>query len=80
MGKSRRKQKVIPPPQLPPDVPEEDIEFSDEDLKYVEENTEYAQFVARIDTAAINKCVYVSRLFKFFICLWILLHLGDFEY
>ncbi|XP_010417534.1 PREDICTED: nucleolar complex protein 3 homolog isoform X1 [Camelina sativa] len=55
MGKSRRKQKVIPPPQLPPDVPEEDIEFSDEDLKYVEENTEYARFVSRIDTAAIDK-------------------------
>ncbi|XP_020890871.1 nucleolar complex protein 3 homolog isoform X2 [Arabidopsis lyrata subsp. lyrata] len=55
MGKSRRKQKVIPPPQLPPDVPDEDIEFSDEDLKYVEENTEYARFVSRLDTAAINK-------------------------
>ncbi|KAG7590682.1 CCAAT-binding factor [Arabidopsis suecica] len=55
MGKSRRKQKVIPPPQLPPDVPEEDIEFSDEDLKYVEENTEYARFVSRLDTAAIDK-------------------------
>ncbi|XP_006300395.2 nucleolar complex protein 3 homolog [Capsella rubella] len=55
MGKSRRKQKVIPPPQLPPDVPEEDIEFSDEDLKYVQENTQYARFVSRLDTAAINK-------------------------
>ncbi|ESQ27203.1 hypothetical protein EUTSA_v10018125mg [Eutrema salsugineum] len=55
MGKSRRKQKTIPPPQLPPDVPEEDIEFSDEDLKFVEENTDYARFVTRIDTGAINR-------------------------
>jgi nucleolar complex protein 3 len=55
MGKNRRKQKVIPPPLLPPDVAEEDIEFSDEDLKYVKENTDYAQFVSQIDTAAINK-------------------------
>ncbi|CAN7085940.1 unnamed protein product [Brassica oleracea var. botrytis] len=28
--------------QLHPDVPEEDIEFSDYDLKFVEENTDYA--------------------------------------
>ncbi|KAL1205656.1 Nucleolar complex-associated protein 3 [Cardamine amara subsp. amara] len=55
MGKSSRKQKVIPPPLLPPDVPEEDIEFSDEDLKFVQENTDYARFVSRIDTTAINK-------------------------
>ncbi|VVA95829.1 unnamed protein product [Arabis nemorensis] len=55
MGKSRRKQKVIPPPELPPDVPEEDIEFSDEDLKFVKENTDYARFVSRIDTGAINR-------------------------
>lgn len=70
MGKNRRKQKVIPPPLLPPDVAEEDIEFSDEDLKYVKENTDYAQFVSQIDTAAINKCVYVS--FR------IVLQFGDF--
>ncbi|CAH2067870.1 unnamed protein product [Thlaspi arvense] len=55
MGKSRRQQKVIPPPQLPPDVPDEDIEFSDEDLKFVEENTDYARFVSQIDTGAINR-------------------------
>ncbi|KAL0725767.1 hypothetical protein Bca4012_040366 [Brassica carinata] len=58
MGKSRRKDKVIPPPQLPPEVREEEIEFSDEDVKYVEENKEYARFVSRIDTTAINRqCV-----------------------
>ncbi|CAH8263378.1 unnamed protein product [Arabidopsis lyrata] len=28
---------------------------SDEDLKYVKENTEYARFVSRLDTVAINK-------------------------
>ncbi|CAH8330214.1 unnamed protein product [Eruca vesicaria subsp. sativa] len=59
MGKSRRKEKkVIPPPQLPPDVGEEEIEFSDEDVEFVKENKEYARFVSRIDTTAINRqCV-----------------------
>ncbi|XP_018457539.2 nucleolar complex-associated protein 3 isoform X2 [Raphanus sativus] len=58
MGKSRRKEKAIPPPQLPPEVREEEIEFSDEDVKFVEENKEYARFVSRIDTTAINRqCV-----------------------
>ncbi|RID56443.1 hypothetical protein BRARA_G03640 [Brassica rapa] len=58
MGKNRRKDKAIPPPQLPPEVREEEIEFSDEDVKYVEENKDYARFVSRIDTTAINRqCV-----------------------
>ncbi|KAJ0231812.1 Binding protein [Hirschfeldia incana] len=58
MGKNRRKDKAIPPPQLPPEVREEEIEFSDEDVKFVEENKEYARFVSRIDTTAINRqCV-----------------------
>ncbi|KFK42308.1 hypothetical protein AALP_AA2G239000 [Arabis alpina] len=52
MGKSRRKQKVIPPPQLPPD---EDIEFSDEDVKYFKNNKDGAKFIAGIDTGAINR-------------------------
>ncbi|CAN8233721.1 unnamed protein product [Cochlearia groenlandica] len=55
MGKSRRKQKVIPPPQLPPEVHEDDIEFSDEDTKYVADNPAFVRLVDGIDTGAIDR-------------------------
>ncbi|KAL6514033.1 hypothetical protein OROHE_019489 [Orobanche hederae] len=55
MGK--KKQKVVLPPQLPPEVPDEEIEVSDEDLHFVKENVEYAGFVSNLDTRSITKHV-----------------------
>lgn len=59
MGKKRNneKQKVILPPDLPPEVTEEEIEVSDEDLEFVKENQDYAVSVTRLDTKSITKFV-----------------------
>lgn len=53
MGKKR--QKVVLPPELPPEVLEEDIEVSDEDLQFVNQNLDYAGFVSNLDTHTITK-------------------------
>ncbi|KMT17353.1 hypothetical protein BVRB_2g038110 [Beta vulgaris subsp. vulgaris] len=58
MGK-KQKQKVTLPPLLPPEVPEEEIEVSDEDVNFVTKNRAYAGFVSRLDTQSITK--HVSR-------------------
>ncbi|XP_075481677.1 nucleolar complex-associated protein 3 isoform X1 [Primulina tabacum] len=57
MGK--KKQKTVLPPELPPEVPDEEIEVSDEDLQFINENLEYAGFVSKLDTHSITK--HVSR-------------------
>lgn len=58
MGKKQnKKQKVIPPPELPPEVPDEEVEFSDEDVNFVRKNRAYAGFVSRLDTQSITKHV-----------------------
>ena len=57
MGKKNKKQKVILPPELPPDVPEDEIEVSDEDLQFVHENRDYAGFVSTLDTHSITRSV-----------------------
>ncbi|KAF8037855.1 hypothetical protein BT93_B0637 [Corymbia citriodora subsp. variegata] len=54
MGKQK---KVILPPDLPPEVSEEEIQVSDEDLQFVNENLDYAGFVSRLDTHSITKHV-----------------------
>ncbi|KAL5811480.1 hypothetical protein ACOSQ4_028048 [Xanthoceras sorbifolium] len=54
MGK---KPKVILPPDLPPEILEEEVEVSDEDLQFVNENRDYAGFVSRLDTQSITKHV-----------------------
>ncbi|KAG8379515.1 hypothetical protein BUALT_Bualt07G0096600 [Buddleja alternifolia] len=53
MGK--KKQKLVLPPELPPEVPDEEIEVSDEDLQFVNDNIEYAGFVSNLDTQSITK-------------------------
>ncbi|KAJ0042221.1 hypothetical protein Pint_18174 [Pistacia integerrima] len=55
MGK--KKQKVVLPPDLPPEISEDEIEISDEDLEFVQENRDYAGFVSRLDTQSITKHV-----------------------
>ncbi|WCJ37045.1 Nucleolar complex-associated protein 3 [Euphorbia peplus] len=56
--KSRtKKNKIILPPELPPDVLDDDIEVSDEDLQFVDENRDYVSFVSRLDTDSITRHV-----------------------
>lgn len=57
MARKKQKQKVILPPELPPDVPEDEIEVSDEDLEFVNKNQEYAGFVSKLDTQSITRHV-----------------------
>ncbi|KAL7217545.1 hypothetical protein ACSBR2_010911 [Camellia fascicularis] len=58
MGKKQRK-KIVLPPELPPEVSEDEIEVSDEDLQFVNENRDYAGFVSNLDTKSITR--HVSR-------------------
>ncbi|XP_022717551.1 nucleolar complex protein 3 homolog isoform X3 [Durio zibethinus] len=59
MGKNKGKQRkqIILPPELPPEITEDEIEVSDEDLQFVDENKDYAGFVSRLDTHSITKQV-----------------------
>lgn len=59
------KQRIILPPDLPPEVAEEEIQVSDEDLQFVNDNLDYAGFVSRLDTHSITKSVITSLLFFF---------------
>lgn len=60
MVKKKHKQKIVLPPELPPEITEEEIEVSDEDLQFVNENSDYAGFVSRLDTDIITK--HVTRI------------------
>ncbi|XP_047087045.1 nucleolar complex-associated protein 3-like [Lolium rigidum] len=55
MGKSsKKKNKVILAPPLPPEVDEDDIVISDEDVEFVEKNPKQARNIARLDKDAID--------------------------
>ncbi|KAL6975073.1 hypothetical protein U1Q18_023868 [Sarracenia purpurea var. burkii] len=54
MGK---KQKIVLPPELPPEISEDEIEVSDEDLQFVNDNRDYAGFVSTLDTQSITRHV-----------------------
>ncbi|THU50430.1 hypothetical protein C4D60_Mb06t20140 [Musa balbisiana] len=54
MGK---KNKVILPPNLPPEVADDEIEVSDEDLEFVGRNRQYVGFLTKLDTKSIDRHV-----------------------
>ncbi|RWR88634.1 nucleolar complex protein 3 [Cinnamomum micranthum f. kanehirae] len=55
MGK--KKQKIPIPPQLPPEIADDEVEVSDEDFEFVESNQDYAGFLKRLDTKSITRHV-----------------------
>ncbi|PIA63127.1 hypothetical protein AQUCO_00200866v1 [Aquilegia coerulea] len=55
-----KKRKVVLPPELPPDVAEEEVEVSDEDLQFLTENRDYAGLFRKLDTKSITK--HVTRI------------------
>lgn len=57
VAKRKQKQRIILPPELPPDVSEDEIEVSDEDRDFVDQNREYAGFLSTLDTQSITKHV-----------------------
>ncbi|KAJ4789323.1 Nucleolar complex protein 3-like protein [Rhynchospora pubera] len=54
MGKRR---KVILPPELPPETPDEEFEISDEDVEFFSENRSFTNFLASFDKKKIDKHV-----------------------
>ncbi|KAF7057464.1 hypothetical protein CFC21_064729 [Triticum aestivum] len=57
MGKSSKKNKVILAPPLPPEVDDEDIIVSDEDVDFVEENREHVHLITGLNRKALDKVV-----------------------
>ncbi|XP_065864961.1 nucleolar complex-associated protein 3 [Euphorbia lathyris] len=53
----KKTKKVVLPPELPPEVLEDDIEVSDEDLQFVDENRDYVRLVSRLDTESLTRHV-----------------------
>ncbi|CAJ1979347.1 unnamed protein product [Sphenostylis stenocarpa] len=55
MGK--KKQKIVLPPELPPEIPDDEVEVSDDDLQFIKENRSYAALLSNLDTHSITKHV-----------------------
>ncbi|KAH7842812.1 hypothetical protein Vadar_009511 [Vaccinium darrowii] len=54
-----RKQKIVLPPELPPEISDDEVEVSDEDLQFVDDNRDYAGLISNLDTHSITR--HVSR-------------------
>ncbi|XP_020109414.1 nucleolar complex protein 3 homolog isoform X2 [Ananas comosus] len=52
-----KKKKVILPPDLPPEIADNEIEVSDEDLDFVRNNLKYAGFLTKLDKKSIDRHV-----------------------
>ena len=57
MGR-KKNEKII----LPPEIPNDEVEVSDEDLQFVQHNRQYALGFSRLDTQSITKSVYTLSL------------------
>ena len=56
--RKKKSNKIVLPPELPPEISEDDIEVSDEDVQFLKENRHYALGLSRIDTKSITKSVH----------------------
>lgn len=57
MGKGSKKNKVILAPPLPPDVDDDDIVISDEDVDFVAKNEKHLHLITGLDSKAIEKFI-----------------------
>ncbi|CAL5192380.1 unnamed protein product [Lathyrus oleraceus] len=57
MGKKQKQPKIILPPDLPPEIPDDEVEYSDDDIKFVKENRAFASLLSTLDTQSITKHV-----------------------
>ncbi|KAL6272442.1 hypothetical protein ACE6H2_023134 [Prunus campanulata] len=57
VARRKQKQRIILPPELPPEVSEDEIEVSDEETDFVDQNREFAGFLTTLDTQSITKHV-----------------------
>ncbi|RZB80544.1 hypothetical protein D0Y65_030301 [Glycine soja] len=50
----KKKDKIILPPELPLEIPDDEVEVSDDDLQFIKENCAYASLVSTLDTHSIT--------------------------
>ena len=61
MGR-KKSEKIILPSELLSEIPDDEVEVSDEDLQFVQHNCQYALGFSRLDTQSITKSVYTLSL------------------
>ncbi|MCI21594.1 nucleolar complex-associated protein, partial [Trifolium medium] len=50
----KKQQQILLPPDLPPEILDDDVEFPDDDVKLVNENHAYASLLSNFDTQSIT--------------------------